>query len=1212
MTSHGGELQCRRDVNRLDEHSSPSDYLATAGKKGIRASIKGDQIASIDDIVGQPGAEDAAFTDTSFASSLTRESLNELQMQEDMSRCAKGANRTGQGMRRRSDIDERQQYTLLHYSVPQQLELLDELIRSLGQCYPRWKHRRFGLQRFYCHMFNIHMDPIARSNYVQLFCNIWDGFEKTGINSWSSGNIWLQLLTHEYQVHRAKPNDFIVQREYSNSKRVEEVLQQLDEISSCFCNERCAMDFMRHSSYWGPTAQTTVTHEEEPVKEPISACFANTDNLKKGLHTSKINTIASFYQERGIIHNFTRPYEHGVQVTPMPGFRRSVVCLSCGRVCWCSCERKLFRNYREEKEPEEPDHVSVATESGESQSENRDHEYEEVEKECREAEAPEEDEEEEQEEITDIHEFVNTLQNKKQSLHPNIAKTAITVSNARKVDSGIILCYHTNEAEEYMSEPASPSDLKQQLLRATVLRGSVEDIFDAIKPRMGDFQLPEHTHGIFEEWRKVPLYRSWRRCWWRLVGKGAMDTSDDAVRPFVQRALERLDALGNVRYNLECGYVAVGYLQKRSRTCSYWRHFYVRQHGLWRAFTKAAEYNLMICTLPLELQLDPKAMNWTVCKCHQGDMYRKSFSTVKRGLVLGYAMAISWYENLLQELNGVATSFSDFDEESDVGCDEFDEQHFLKRDPAIYEGVNTVERAFLSAKRRKMVLAGDRGFGSMGRSGSRADSDLVDPRIIASAKEKLMLDHNLWYADIQNLFPEVTPDGFVDPEPAKGMTLRNLVAQYSELKDYFTLSLKHVDECVYTLKMCVNNALTKGNMDLVEPILRLNDDKKLADVIPQVPMQWVSFQQANDSWTCVLECHACITCAPRACTKQNCTKFQNGKEVIELLRKKFGPCSVEFTRNPFQANEGESAEPAPEADECCVVGFSAQKFGFNGAKALATEFRKRFIQIVFSSMKYDGSFSDALLGMIAEEIGLLTSTDAYILPNKANEEQRQNLIESLTCGVCSTFGDRMQHRNGTVLLKQLVKSSVPGKRLSEVFALEQMAEAILLDFKLDIKFCPVHMAWVVWWLDCMQQKRVMFYRVEDLISVNSLEEALAELEKHWMDAVSAHVEYTVGHAAERCQLTITYRFEEAFHHLTGLQKNLYDAFHTAFAMALRAITDSRQEFKLIKRLWQINKNEPEDLVAQDVNAQSFALTETVVFPFGALHDEGTPPLSDAE
>ncbi|GIX61516.1 AP2 domain transcription factor ap2viia-5 [Babesia caballi] len=1205
MRTYGCQTQQKSGTSLNVGGPAFEEFSDLLGKRRRRSPVPEHTIATLDDAIYQQGCEDAAYTDTSLASTLTRESLTELQMQSASGEYPKGDAAAGTATRRPVDAESAQRCSLLEYSVLQQLELLDELLGSLGLCYPRWKHRRFGLQRFYCHKFNIHLDSVVRENYVKLLSNMWDGFESTGINRWSSNNMWLQLLTQEYQVHRAKQSRLTLSCEYSNSKRVEEVLQQLDEITSCFCTDRCAMDFMRHSSYWGPAEQTTVTQDDEPVKRPIGECFASAASITQSAHASRIRAIVSFYEERGIIHNFTRPYEYGVQVTHMPPFRRSVVCLSCGRVCWCHCQRKLFRTYCGQKTMADQD--TARSSPGTSEGELPEEVEEDLEMDLEEGLIDEEDEE-----VTVIHEFVNKLQHKKQSLHPHIAQTAITVAHARKLDCGVIHCYHSNGGDDGLeAEQPTAAELKQQLLRATVLRGGLEDLFAAITPRLGCLEIANLRHDVFQEWRNVPAHRSWRRCWWRLVERDAVDTSDDNVRPFVSQALERLDALGNVRYNLEYGYVAVGCPQKRGRACSYWRHFYVSQLGLWRAFTKAAEYNLMVCTLPLEMQLDSKSMHWTVCKCHQGDMYRKSFSTLKRGVVLGYAMAIQWYEKLLQDLNGTSAENSDFEDESDVGCDDFDEQLLLKQDDALYAGVNTVEHAFLAARKRKIVLSGERGFSL---PGLRSDGSVLDVRSIANAKEKLLLDHNLWCADLRDLFPDASRSLLATPDPSRDCTLRNLLAHYPDLRDYFSQSLKHLDECVYTLKMCVNNCLSKGSMDLVEPILQLNDDKKLADVIPQVPMQWVSFHRNSDSWACVLECDACVTCAPRACLKQDtCSKFKNGKEVVDLLCKKFRPCSVKYSAHPFHKDgPGNTSGTKGASDNCCTVGFSAQKFGFNGAKALATEFRKRYIQIVYSSMKYDGSFSDALLGMIAEEIGLLTSTDAYILPDQANDEQRKNLLEALTCDVCSTFGDRMRHRNGTVLLKQLVKSSVPGKRLSEVFALGQMAEAILLDVKLDIKFCTVHMAWVVWWLDCMQQKRVMFYRVEDLINVTNLEEALATLDKHWMDAVSAHVEHAGGLAAERYQMTLTYRFEEAFHHLTCLQKNLYNAFHTAFAMALRAITDSRQEFKLIKRLWQINNNSPGDVVAQDINAKSFALADTVLFPFGSLHDEGTPPLSDAE
>eukprot|EP00371_Babesia_bovis_P003269 XP_001611916.1 hypothetical protein [Babesia bovis T2Bo] len=1130
-----------------------------------------------------PILDELLSTETKVTSALTRDSLSKLQRQDGDQWDARMRPKPRFNLRLPSVSEPKRRRSLSDYSVYQRMELMDELIVCLGQCYPRWKHRRFGLQRFYCHKFNIYLNLAATENYVKLLSNLWDGFESSGVDRWITNNMWLQLLTQEYQVHTAKHNSANANRKYSNSKRVEEVLQQLDEITSCFCSDRCAMDFMRHSSYWGIDTTTSVRSDSNLDGDIIGDCFAASANIKKSENAPKIPAIVSFYEERGMIHNFTRPYEYGVEVVPIDGFKRSVVCLSCGHICWCSCQRKLFRTQKSQNSATEDTRVTgVKTDASRHEVVDGSMLH---------------DDGTDEEEITDMHDFVNSLEEKKQSIHPNIAHTAITVAHSRHLTGGVVHCY-TGDVEGDHEEHCSYGDLKHQILRARSLRGGIDELFAAISPRKEDTAFITLPNEPLEAWRTVPSYRSWRHCWWRHVDMSAVDLSDNKVKPFVSRALERLDALGNVRYNLEYGFIAVGYIQKKYRSDAYWRHFYVSKLGLWRAFTKAAEYNILVSSLPLELQLDVKSSCWTVCKCHQGDMFRKSFSIVKRGMLTSYMMAVAWYEKLLKELGLVSADGSDMGDESDVGLDEFDERKLFKGDLKSMGLPTTVEHSYLSARKRKIVLAGERKF------------DIAsDRRATSVSKEQYKIRHNLWVAELRDLLPGLYKDLPMPGENTGGQTLRNLLAQYPELKDYVNISVRNLEECVYTLKMYVNNSAERGTMDLVEPLMQMVD-KKLSEVIPQVPMQWVSYHKISDSWTCILECNACISCPPVKCLhKETCTKFKSGRKVIDLLCKKFAPCSVKYSQDPFH---NDNADRREAEDNCCIVGFTVHKFGFHGAKALATEFRKRYIQLVYSSTKYDGSFTETLLGMIAEEIGLLTSTDAYILPKPSTDTSDRVNIEALSCGVCSAFGDRMQHRNGTVLLKTLMKSNVPYERLCEVFALGQIAKGILDGADVDINFCNVHMAWVAWWKDCMEQRRVMFYRVEDLIGIYSLEDALNEFDKHWTDAMSSHVEHTARQMADRYQLTLVCQFEEAFHYLTGLQKNLYDAFHTAFAMAMRAIVDSRQEFKLLKRLCQLNRNEPGDIVAQEVHAQSFALTDALLFPFGSMHDEGTPPLSETE
>ncbi|GFE53397.1 AP2 domain transcription factor AP2VIIa-5, putative [Babesia ovis] len=1188
MKTHSCYGTRSRALKQRIDHEEVEESRSNPAKRRRRHRPVADPEVVVTDSTNHPASNEVISIDSSLSNEAVRSPPLKLQRRNAVVFNVRRDGKVNKGSKKtRIDLQAKRKRPLLEYSIYQRMELMNELIVCLGQCFPRWKHRRFGLQRFYCHKFNIYMNLAAAHNYVRLLSNLWEGLETTGVNGWNSNNMWLQLLAQEYQVYGTKHRT-IGNRNYSNSKRVEEVLQQLDEISSCFCSDKCAMDFVRHSSYWGIYNRTTVVNTDDIANATIGECYASARNIKQSPFASKIPAIASFYKERGIIHNFTRPYVDGVEVASIDGFKRSVVCLSCGRICWCSCQRKLFRTEVAPKKKStkarvkwsmstvdmsdylddfiDPDELSDADDS-----------------------------------ITEMHEFVNSLEEKKQSIRPQVAQTAIVVSHSRKLDSGVVHCY-TTDLECGSDEKPPKVDTKQRLLRATMVRGTIEDMFAAITPRKNENPFVEVSHNDLDAWRSVPVYRSWQNCWWRMIDMASVDTSDINIKSYVTRALERLDALGNVRFNIDVGYISVGYLHKKNRNCCYWRHFYVSKLGLWQAFVKAVEYNLMITSLPIEIQLELKSMNWTVCKCYQGEMYRKSFSVMKKGFLQAYIVSISWYEELLKGLNLITVDLPEIGEEPDLGSDEFDERLFIKRSPKLLEGNNTVEKSFQAALKRKLILAAERrAYITGGGLGYKHGN-------IAS-REQHLLKHNLWAPELKQLLPSVKIDSPPN-EIQYNQIMKNIFAQYPDLNELFNISVKNLEECVYMLQMYLENSADKGNMDLVEPILQM-DENKLNDVIPQVPMNWVMHDKTSDCWTCVVECEACISCPPMKCEKlETCTKFKSGKEVIDLLCKKYNPCSVNFCQHPFHMDDTEGA--ADLLDNCCVVGFNIQKFGFQGAKALATEFRKRYIKIIYSSMKYDGSFTEALLGMIADEMGLLTSTDAYILPNNNLEEQKQRLLQGLTCGVCSSFGERLQSRNGTVLLKNLVKSSVPYERLCTVFGMGQIAQGILQDVNVDIKFCSVHMAWVASWKDCMDQGRVMFYRVEDLLGLASLEDTLHELDRHWVDAVSAHVDNTIPHVADRYQTDIACRLEEAFHQLIALQRTLYDAFHTAFAMALRGITDAKQEFKLLKRLWHIKQNNPGNVVTEDINAQSFALADALVFPFGSLHDEGTPPCSEAE
>ncbi|AFZ81538.1 hypothetical protein BEWA_009520 [Theileria equi strain WA] len=1218
-------------------------------------------------------------------------------------------------------------------SILQRIDRMILILNELGTLYPNWKHRRNGLLRFYCHKFNVSR-VVASSTYYD---KILSGLELADCS-----NVNLKILSLEYEG----PDMRHINRHniYSRNAKIERTLCQLDEFGSCYCSKKCAFGVYQNGVHVCSNSRGNTTDWDLGT---MKDCFISSPKFLSNCEYE----VMDFFSERGIMHSFSRPYASESIVEANPPFTRAATCANCGRLCRCKCQRKLFRCFN----------TNISDHRAESEIPSKT--------------------------------FLNSIEIYPPNNTFGVMQASVAVSHGLKAQSGTINIFSNPSNESKLYEKSKfhtfPA-LINQLFRISLSKTAPEELFNVLSS-----ETLTHSLNIEEEalgrWRNVPSFKAWRYCWWRLSSRfvppaGSYEDCDSTstdvpVYKYIYSVLEIFDALGNVRYDPRLQVIGVGYLQKRNRTSCYWRYFYISELGLWKAFTKAVEYFLLISTLPVELSLDIKSMHWTVCKCHQGVMHRKSFSTGKYGMIRGYYLALKWLENVLNGFNITADTMSDFENESDVGNDTLTETKCVEQGTTL-EKSTVADMLRLSARRKEITYLYSISNSGISLSADVAGADGADigtPKssllrvsyervfdgnmIAATSKSKrtntsrvtdrssvgytqrsvISLtnfergifgkelskhfeisdgnslhekggDNSVPFKETSSIPPVIIPrvhNKWRKLEKIRSRSFLSVLAnQYPELREFYNSAVRQLDEGVKQLQVHAETIsmiektvsyipktytaiystedfkqhqsyTTNGcSPDVITETITLGDSKRMISPITSslaeaqniaevLPINNVTYHKNSDTWSCALECAPCVVCISKACERTpNCMIFPNGRELIQELSKKLKPCSMKFTAHPFYKESPGICVIKGNTDSWCLLSYSVAKYGYEGAKALAIEFKRRYVQeslSTFLSGKHDVhdkmlliSLSNHLVSMLSTQAFIVSSssvsvadknkievvckTETGLIPDVANSElklennpddpKKQNLsrVEGqifmdirlgtvdnklIAKDLCFSFGTDFVGIDGKVCTDTILKTTIPLSRICRILGITYLSRKLLSSYSLKgIEFCINHCCWVTHWTDFVHQNRVMYHKLETFLDVKSVSTLISKFDD-WTEALVLHGKcYTNDSAGTKNIVDASKRFQQAFETLIPLQRVLFDALIASFSLALRALTDSYHERGLMKRLFEIYnhlKGSDED-IAKEVVSRCLAFSDTITFPFGSIHDEATPPLSSEE
>ncbi|KAK2194976.1 uncharacterized protein BdWA1_003537 [Babesia duncani] len=806
-------------------------------------------------------------------------------------------------------------------------------------------------------------------------------------------------------------------------------------------------------------------------------------------------------------------------------------------------------------------------------------------------------------------------------------------------------------------------------MRLTIPRDDIEDIFNSIGTFTRELGLEQLFDGtLLNQWSTVPKHRSWRRVWWRCIPNFSLPDDAPSTVLYITRTLEKLDALGNIRYDANFGIVAVGYLQRHNKCNCYWKFFYVSELGLWKTFCKAVEYFLLMVTLPPEISWDTKCMHWAVNKSHKGEQYRKSFSASKHGFFPGYAMAIKWFEALLFELRLASSELSDFESESDVGHDELIESLYLNAHATPVDICHNVADTHALAKRRKRILMHSIYERSKNLPHCLSNEGGPNSHFRDAAANTLLaaLPASITIEALE-LNEEIFKPHFIplleNKSPMEQSVMRDFVLHLTEFRDPFNKLMGQYCQVYQEMKMQLTHLL---NLDYLS--LEVCDD--------EIPMQDVVFHRNSDSWTCALYTAACLSCAPMPCQNySSCIRYNKGHDAIAQVAKKLKPCSVRFTAHPFYKESPGSTNNRDTVDGCCIVAFSAAKFGYKGARALATEFRKRFLKIAHTDLIVNHGFNKIIYSIVAKELETFVSTKAFVVDDpqwrqsaklisiqvprrhqkdndespsesdslepddlddseyseprqdsedssswegstrssehavsveKSEEQNYKNTLEFITCS-CKPTGP-LVGPDGPIDLHEHLENKLPVARFVKLFGIHLLVNHLGTLCKSPITFCHEHSCWSTRWKDAMHQQRYIYHRVESHINAGRLTNLVEKLDMQWNEARTLLVQNQQKQTMQACKL-----FQSAFAALLSLQSIINEALLASFAMACRSIADAHQEIKVLQRIHKaFTTDSKQNVVSKDLGTKSLAFADSLLFCFGSLYDEGTPPLSDVE
>ncbi|UKJ89888.2 hypothetical protein MACJ_003142 [Theileria orientalis] len=207
---------------------------------------------------------------------------------------------------------------------------------------------------------------------------------------------------------------------------------------------------------------------------------------------------------------------------------------------------------------------------------------------------------------------------------------------------------------------------------------------------------------------------------------------------------------------------------------------------------------------------------------------------------------------------------------------------------------------------------------------------------------------------------------------------------------------------------------------------------------------------------------------------------------------------------------------------------------------------------------------------------------------------------------CYYHGNHLRGSQGDIEVCNVVRFNENLHTFSNIF---EMSRIVQLNSR-KLQYCPRHCCFVTVWKDAMDQTRIMFHPIEKFIPFESFDAYVKKFKRDWPEAVRIHNLHSRSRdSAEGSKMVakVNTILCECFGNLLSLQKFINDAIVASMTLAIRALSDASQEKSLITRLFLINEH---FRVSKDAMRNAMIFSNEILFPFGALHDEATPPMSD--
>ncbi|UKK02879.2 hypothetical protein MACK_002977 [Theileria orientalis] len=214
--------------------------------------------------------------------------------------------------------------------------------------------------------------------------------------------------------------------------------------------------------------------------------------------------------------------------------------------------------------------------------------------------------------------------------------------------------------------------------------------------------------------------------------------------------------------------------------------------------------------------------------------------------------------------------------------------------------------------------------------------------------------------------------------------------------------------------------------------------------------------------------------------------------------------------------------------------------------------------------------------------------------------------DSYTECFCYYHGKHLRGNQGDLEVCNVVRFNENLYTFSNIF---EMSRLVQLNSR-NLQYCSRHCCFVTVWKDAMDQTRIMFHPIEKFIPFKSFDAYVNKFKRDWPEAVRIHNLHSRSRdSAEGSKMVakVNTILCECFGNLLSLQNIINDAIVASMTLAIRALSDASQEKNLLTRLFLINEH---FRVSKDAIRNAMIFSNEIFFPFGALHDEATPPISD--